>query len=39
MKSPPEQYSDAEAHSATECFITESVAEIKAAKKPAKEAK
>ncbi len=39
MKSPPEQYSDAEAHEATENFIAESVAELKVAKKPAKEAK
>jgi myo-inositol-1-phosphate synthase len=39
MKSPPAQYSDAEAHEATEAFIAESVAELKAAKKPAKEAK
>ena len=38
MKSPPAQYSDAEAHEATENFIAESVAELKA-KKPVKEAK
>ncbi len=39
MKSPPIQYSDAEAHEATENFINESVAELKAVKKPAKETK
>ena len=40
MKSPPEQYSDSEAHNATECFIAESVAELKGPKKAAtKEAK
>ncbi|MEN8615045.1 inositol-3-phosphate synthase [Dehalogenimonas sp. THU2] len=40
MKSPPEQYSDACAHDATESFIAESVAELKKGKKAeAKEAK
>jgi myo-inositol-1-phosphate synthase len=33
MKSPPEQYSDASAHDATEAFIAESVAELKKGKK------
>ncbi|KTB48356.1 MULTISPECIES: inositol-3-phosphate synthase [Dehalogenimonas] len=40
MKSPPEQYTDAQAHEATEAFISESVAELQSAKKtPSKEAK
>jgi len=39
MKSPPSQYSDAEAHDATENFIAESVAALKAGKKPAPETK